>query len=120
VSAADQVLSGERPSDRQRRETRAIIRRARREGRIPRALSDKRMQATDDKRTIAELKELTSDLGDPEGTTLLHVMTMLLCLMVIVAVWEPVWLSGLAWLILAIPVTVAALLVLGAFLLLLP
>jgi Domain of unknown function (DUF1707) len=110
VSAADQVLKDERASDRQRRETRAILRRARREGRIAQALYDTRMQSIPRKTTTAELKELTSDLGEPEGLDLRYATLVMCGLLVAVAAWEPFWMSGrLAWLFLALPVTGLAL-----------
>jgi Flp pilus assembly protein TadB len=109
VSPADQVLPRERASDRQRRETKRRIRQARHEGRISPGLCEIRRQSASDVKTTAttaDLKELTSDLGQREGTDPLLASAIACCLMVGVAAWEPVFLSGFAWLALALPVTV--------------
>jgi hypothetical protein len=106
MSGADQVVQGERASDRQRRETRGTIRRAWREGRISDDIYEVRRKSVERAGTTAELRQLTSDLGESEGPDLRHVPMALCCLLVALAAWEPFLLSGrLAWLVLAVPVT---------------
>jgi hypothetical protein len=105
VSQAHQVVPGTRASHRQRRETRQRIIQARREGRISQDVCDARLQSASQAVTTAELKHLESDLGQREGTQPQHIMWVACCLPAIIAAWEPVFLSGLAWLALAVPVT---------------
>lgn len=78
---------------------------ARREGRIPPDVYDARMQSASEAVTTADLKYLESDLGEREGTNPQHIMWVACCLPALIAAWEPVFLSGLAWLALALPVT---------------
>ena len=108
MSQAHQVLQGTRASHRQRRETTNRIRQARREGRIEQYECDVRTQSARKARTTTELEHLESDLGDREGTHPQHIMATACCLLAIVAAWEPVFLSGYAWLLLALPVTLSA------------
>ena len=108
MSQAHQVLQTQRASHRQRRETRNRITQARREGRIEQDECDARTQSARKARTTAELERLESDLGDREGTHPQHIMATLCCLLAITAAWEPVLLSGYAWLLLALPVTLGA------------
>jgi hypothetical protein len=79
---------------------------ARREGRIPQDECNARMQAALKARTISELKHLESDLGEPGITHQEYAMATACCVLAIIAAWEPVFLSGYGWLVLALPVTV--------------
>jgi hypothetical protein len=106
VSQAHQVVQGTRASHRLRRETKQRIIQARREGRIPQDVCDARMQSACQAVTTADLRHLESDLGEREGTHPQHIMWVVCCVPTLIAVWEPVFLSGLAWLALAVPVTV--------------
>jgi hypothetical protein len=63
------------------------------------------MKSVSEVETTAELKRLTSDLGEPEGADPRQAIATLCCALVILAAWEPVLLSGIVWLALAVPVT---------------
>ena len=84
------------------------IKYARREGRLPRAVCDARLEAASQAVTTADLARLTSDLGAYEGPHVVRTMAAALILVIVGAAWEPVALSGRWWLALALPVTVVA------------
>ncbi len=108
MSAAHQILDATRASDRQRHEVMTRIRHARREGRLPQAVCDARLQSAAQAVTTADLARLTSDLGTYDGPHPARAMGVALILVIIGAAWEPVALSGKWWLVLAVPVTVIA------------
>jgi hypothetical protein len=117
VTAADQVLKEERASARQRRQTGQIIKRACREGRITKALRDSRITSARDTRTTkttAELRRLTSDLGESEQASAFYWTAIAGCALAMLAAWEPVLLDGPAWYFLAVPVTVIMLILMLA------
>lgn len=84
------------------------VRYASREGRLPRAICDARLEAASKAVTTADLARLTSDLGTYEGPHAVRTMAMALILVIVGAAWEPVALSGRWWLALAVPVTLVA------------
>lgn len=84
------------------------IRYARREGRLPRAVCDTRLEAASEAVTTADLARLTSDLGTYEEPHAVRTMAVALILVIVGAAWEPVALSGRWWLALAVPVTLIA------------
>jgi hypothetical protein len=84
------------------------IRYARREGRLPHAVCDARLEAASEAVTTADLARLTSDLGTYEGPHALRTMAAALIMVIVLAAWEPVALSGRWWLVLAVPVTLMA------------
>jgi Domain of unknown function (DUF1707) len=108
VSTTDEVLEATRASDRQRLETKARIRHARHEGRIPQALCDVRVKLADKAVTTDDLTRLTSDLGAYEGPHPVRIMAGLLVAVIVAAAWEPYFLSGHWWIALAAPVTALA------------
>lgn len=108
MSEAHQVLDATRASDRQRRETMTRIRYAAREGRLPRAVCDARLEAASKAVTTVDLARLTSDLGTYEGPHAAGTLAVALVLVIIAAAWEPVALSGWWWLALSVPVTLVA------------
>jgi hypothetical protein len=91
------------------------IRYARREGRIPKAVCDARLEAASEAVTTADLARLTSDLGAYEGPHAVRTMAVVLIMVIVGAVWEPVALSGQWWLALAVPATLMAPCFLWAF-----
>jgi DUF1707 SHOCT-like domain len=115
VSAAEQILEATRASDRQRHETMTWIRHARREGRVPQTVCDARLESASKAVTTADLARLTSDLGTYDVTPPVRPTAVVLNLVIIAAAWEPVALSGMWWLILAVPVTLAAPILMWAF-----
>ena len=108
MSAAHEILDATRASNRQRYEARTRIKHAWREGRLPQAVCEARLQAAWEAVTTADLARLTSDLGTYEGAHPVRTMAVALFLVVIGAAWEPVALSGTWWLVLAVPVTFIA------------
>jgi Domain of unknown function (DUF1707) len=84
------------------------IRHAGREGRLPPALCEVRLRSAARAKTTEDLARLTSDLGGHEGASPLRLVLVLGGLAVIAAAWEPVVMSGFAWLLLAVPVTALA------------
>jgi hypothetical protein len=79
-----------------------------REGRLPEEACDARRESAANAVTTEELAHLTSDLGSHEGANLVRVMAAACVLVCTIAAWEPVLLSGRAWLLLALPVTLIA------------
>lgn len=78
------------------------------EGRLTGAACDARLESAEQAETTEDLAHLTSDLGAHEGANPVRLTAAVCILVCTVAAWEPVWLSGRTWLLLALPVTLIA------------